>query len=398
MVWLNVYYNGNEAAYISEMDESRPIRYSGNILTENVSPLSQISSTQFYWSNANPYVGEFRTDIASPEYRLYYYTGYNSSFTLLNLSGSKYYAQSGMKTEPLPYGFESCAHMDIGYDIMRNTNDTSLVYSYDAAAPESLWKSLTPSDRHVLLTKALTVSDGTGSSVDISPTLVGSRVTSTDNDQVTLEFDGKPDSETYITFSNTRADLADTLFFIFVNIPETGETYVLNYYTMSNWYNGRDEFSLNLGWHKDAIHKAVITVENNLKYQCDYSVSCINMTSASEDISKRFEVKPENLSIKARGTEISYSVDSPDERYYVLAVPYSKGWTAYVDGNKTDILRANIQYMAVKLDQGRHDVRFEYSGDLNLGIYMSLSGLIATAIYLVCGKIIDRKTKEEIAP
>lgn len=398
MSWLNVYYNGNEAAYIADMDKSRPLRYSGNILTENVSPLSQISSTQFYWSNANPYVGEFRTDIASPEYRLYYYTGYNSSYTLLNLSGSRYYAQSGMQTEPLPYGYEKCAHMDIGYDIMRNVNDTSLVYSYDRTVPEQQWKSLTPTDRQVLLAQAMVVPEDNGPSVDIAPTSVSSRVTSTDNDQVTIEFDGRPGSETYITFSNMRSDLADTLFFIFVNIPETGETYVLNYYTMSNWYNGRDEFSLNLGWHEDAIHKAVITVENDLKYQCDYSVSCIDINSSSGNIKRRFEVKPENLSVEARGTKISYSVDSPDERYYVLAVPYSKGWTAYVDGSKAEILRSNIQYMAVKLDKGRHDVMFVYSGDQDTGIYMSIAGLIATAIYLVCGKIIDRKRSEEIAP
>lgn len=397
MSWLNVYYNSNEAAHIASMDGERPLRYSGNILTENVSPLSQISSTQFYWSNANPYVGEFRTDIASPEYRLYYYTGYNASYTLLNLSGSKYYAQSGMQTEPLPYGYTGCDHMDIGYDIMRNTRETGLVYSYDKTVGESYWKSLTPSGRQVLLTQALTVPDSSDTAV-VPETTVSSKVTSTDNDKVTLEFEGRPDSETYITFSNMKADQADTLFFIFVRIPETEELYVLNYYTMSNWYNGRDEFSLNLGWHQEAIHKVEITVENNLKYSCDYSVSCIDLNGVSEQLDKRFEVKPLDMSVEDRGTKISYSVDSPDERYYVLAVPYSAGWTAYVDGNKTDIIRGNIQYMALRLPQGRHDVRFVYSGGQTTGIYMSIAGVIATAIYLVCGKIRDRKSEEEITP
>ena len=97
--WLNLYYSGNEASYIASCDPSRPIRFSGNIITENTSPLAGISSTQFYWSNANPYVGEFRNDTASPEYRLYYYVGYNVSYTLLNLSGCKYYASGERKTD-----------------------------------------------------------------------------------------------------------------------------------------------------------------------------------------------------------------------------------------------------------------------------------------------------------
>ena len=387
--WLDLYYFGSEASYIASGDPSRPLRYSGNELTENVSPIAGISSTQFYWSNANPYVGEFRTDIASPEYRLYYYTGYNASYILLNLSGCKYYALAGKTTEPYPYGYEKIDSMDIGYDILRSTADTGFVYSYDKAVSKGVWDKLGPADRQKLISEYMVLSDeqSQGENFALGTTDVPSTVSRGADGNVVIDFEGRADSETYITFSNVQTDLIDEFFFIFVNIPETDETYVLNYYTISNWYNGRDEFTLNLGWHEEPIHKAVLSVQGGLPYTSDYSVSCIDMKDAAENVSERFACVPDRIDIEDRGTDISFTVNGDRDRYYVLAVPYAEGWQAYIDGEKTDVIRANIQYMAVHCGPGEHTVRFTYKGDINKGAYMSLAGIIVAAGYLICGKI-----------
>ena len=43
-----------------------------------------------------------------------------------------------------------------------------------------------------------------------------------------------------------------------------------------------------------------------------------------------------------------------------MAVPYDKNWQAFIDGKKTDILKANKAFMAVKLPKGRHTILFKY--------------------------------------
>ena len=44
----------------------------------------------------------------------------------------------------------------------------------------------------------------------------------------------------------------------------------------------------------------------------------------------------------------------------VLAIPYSKGFTAYVDGEKTELKKANTMYMAVELEEGHHTIQLIY--------------------------------------
>ena len=43
-----------------------------------------------------------------------------------------------------------------------------------------------------------------------------------------------------------------------------------------------------------------------------------------------------------------------------LSIPYSKGWTAKVDGQKTRLLKGNYAFIALPLEAGHHDIVFTY--------------------------------------
>ena len=66
---------------------------------------------------------------------------------------------------------------------------------------------------------------------------------------------------------------------------------------------------------------------------------------------------------------------------------YYPGWRAYVDGQRTEILRANLAFRAVKLPPGQHTVLFRY---VPTSFY---AGLVATAIGLIlsCLLIVKRE-------
>ena len=396
--WLNTYYFSNEAAYIAQLGDEGPVRYSGDILTENVSPLAQVSSTQFYWSNANPDVGEFRTDVGSPEYRLYYYTGYNASNILLNLAGCRYYAQSDVRENPIPYNYTPGDHIGVGYTIYTNDLPASLVYTYDNSVSESYWKTLTPVDRQVLIADTVVVPEeyADADSVQTDTTVIEcTRGEDTEDGGVRLLFEGKPGSETYVVFNELKTDDVDQFVYLWVHIPETDEYYCLPYYTMSNWYNGREQFVLNLGWHEDAIHEVEIRSQDKIPYSCNFGIACIDMDKAEESLNERFNGTPSSIEVEDRGTRIAFGTDCTEDRYCVLAVPYSDKWTAKIDGEEVPVIRANIQYMTVKVPSGNHSVEFVYKGDYDAGMIISLAGIILAAGYIICGTIIRNKKLQE---
>ncbi|MGN0587396.1 MAG: YfhO family protein [Oscillospiraceae bacterium] len=61
---------------------------------------------------------------------------------------------------------------------------------------------------------------------------------------------------------------------------------------------------------------------------------------------------------------------------------YDKNFTAYVDGEKTELLRANIGFMAVPVPEGKHTVKLVYhSAERDIGIAASIIGLAGFAVY-----------------
>ena len=43
-----------------------------------------------------------------------------------------------------------------------------------------------------------------------------------------------------------------------------------------------------------------------------------------------------------------------------MSIPYEDGWTAFVDGKKTEIIKIGKAMCGLNLEAGNHEVRFEY--------------------------------------
>lgn len=67
-----------------------------------------------------------------------------------------------------------------------------------------------------------------------------------------------------------------------------------------------------------------------------------------------------------------------------FSVPYSEGWTAYVNGQKCDIIKANVGFMAVAAPEGASTIVFKYeTPGLVIGIYITLAAALISVIYLI---------------
>lgn len=83
------------------------------------------------------------------------------------------------------------------------------------------------------------------------------------------------------------------------------------------------------------------------------------------------------------GNSVTVSVDAPQDSWLILADTDYPGWAATVDGVDTPIYRANLNFRAVQVDAGSHEVRFDYQPSWLLpGALVSvISLLLALLLY-----------------
>lgn len=84
-------------------------------------------------------------------------------------------------------------------------------------------------------------------------------------------------------------------------------------------------------------------------------------------------------------------VEREQENLVFFSVPYDKGWTATVNGEEAEIVKANIGFMAVKVPAGVSEISFSYTTPyLYLGIFISAVSLVVLIIYIIISVICKR--------
>lgn len=80
---------------------------------------------------------------------------------------------------------------------------------------------------------------------------------------------------------------------------------------------------------------------------------------------------------KYESTEIEGTVEAYDDGVFYTSIPFEAGWTLYVDGVKTEITPFENALIAVKLTEGKHDIRLTYSPEgFKVGVVISVIGLV----------------------
>lgn len=78
-----------------------------------------------------------------------------------------------------------------------------------------------------------------------------------------------------------------------------------------------------------------------------------------------------------------------------FSVPFSKGWSAEVNGRKADVEKVSYGFMAVKAEPGKNEIVFHYrTPGLTTGAFISIIGIILLAAYLIINRIFFRNKNE----
>lgn len=365
---------------------------------------------------------------------------------LMELSGVKY-AVLANPAEGAPYGYEQ-----VSDNIYVNGYALPLGYTYSAVIPEDDYLAMTPVERQEAMLQGVCLEGYDGglipaadikltsslSAVEITP---GSGVyLSGDSFFVTkpystamISFAGQTDCETYLDikgFSFTGT----TMYRIYKNNPdlfdwnaltadeqkamaEEDRYYIepefvmvtlnaLNPYTHEIYlesrgysrYSGRDRFLINMGYSQSAKGMITMTFPAVGIYSFDEITAQLQpMDNYEAEVAALKEDVLENVDLNLAGNGTSLvtgDITLTEDKVLVIAIPYSEGWSAKIDGDQARLYRANTMYMGLVVPAGTHSIELRYkTPGSGAGICMTAAGILICIAYAVCGKVQKKSTK-----
>ena len=87
-------------------------------------------------------------------------------------------------------------------------------------------------------------------------------------------------------------------------------------------------------------------------------------------------------------------IDSNSNNLLFFSVPYDEGWSATVNGESVEIIKANVGFMAVEIPEGKSEIRFDYkTPGWSLGVKISVASLCVLVVYVLVSFVLDRKKR-----
>lgn len=150
---------------------------------------------------------------------------------------------------------------------------------------------------------------------------------------------------------------------------------VKNKLTASNWkyYNDNEVFDYVLASQDQT--KLVFSFTEGEYNISDFETYILDYTyieNCSKNVSK-FIVDKE----KTKGDIISGKINVVEDSYFMISIPYDKGFTIKVDGQKIKYEKVDNAYLGFKISEGTHNIEIEYNAPLkNIALIASSIGIL----------------------
>jgi uncharacterized membrane protein YfhO len=379
-------------------------RYSGQELNYNAALNRGVSTQGYYWSITNPGSVQFNADMNLIYYDIHKYKDYDDRTIINDLSSVLYYIVPE-EAYSIPYGYEDTdSTIYEGHDIFVNTNPVGISFSMSDVMSETSWRELTVGQREEALLYTVVVPDDIADARgEVIPTLSTSTaqplpdqidtsriVNENLGDSISIYIDGVPGCETRVNLEGARFEESTEASVILRS--STGTLKIVDFHSDGyEYYNGRTDFTINMGYSEEAVTRIDLIFVDVGTYEFDnIEVECIPMANLNNAINNLNEHSLTNVQI---GTDIiEGDISLNEDRILVIAVPYSEGWSATVDGEDYQIFNADIKYMGLDLPAGSHHVTLTYKTPFfTAGVATSVSGIILLAVL----NLINRKKSKQ---
>ena len=371
--------------------------------------------TSHYWSvvpdNVFKYFNDLNVATLSKTFQLY---GMGGSSSLDALAGIGYCVRNEEMNEVVPFGFEEVDSLvqDDGDQIFIYENQYRLPLGYvfyETLSREDYDAMNSVEKRAALLSGALleTSEEGlpkaeTNFGIEELEWSIseenGFEVTEhalrmEENGSFRLNFDAQPDHEVFVMIEGIGGDgwnSAQDRVLRFSSEAGTSDTRIVH--DDGRYYFDREGVCLCLGYSAEGMKSCIVSSQNSAELRYDsIHVYSFPMSYYREKVEEL--ILNGMRDVQLENNRISGSVSLSKPGVLQISVPYSKGWTATVDGEETDVFQSGGMYTGICLDAGEHAVEFNYvTPGLKAGMAVSAAAVIAILVLLFADACRRRKS------
>ncbi|MCD8020040.1 MAG: YfhO family protein [Clostridiales bacterium] len=362
------------------------------LVEKNSTLQSGLSSTNYYWSLADGLPQQYFVEMGLDTRQDYNYKGLEDRTILNTLASVKYYVTDQAHQSSVPYGYEKTGSCKVDtengekkYIVYENQYALPLGYTYDSYIDRDSYEQLNEIEKEDTLLQSVLLEE---EKEDYADAVLTNHVESVDWEIVEAEhvtWDGytfdvkKAKSKVTIHLSQSTAGQETGLLLKGLQYNSSKQSpkeikikfshklsdgsvikKSLTYITPSHLrYEGRTDYYVNLGWSAEESGDITITFPKTGEYTLDSLNAYVHsLEDYADEVEERKGDVLENIEI---GTNrITGEINLSEEKILCLSIPYSTGWTAYVDGKKTELLEANTMFMALLLSTGEHQIVLTY--------------------------------------
>ena len=427
------------SSVLEQLDDTYRINRTDTTYGRNGSFVHGYKGFDFYSSFYNQAVDDFRQSMGlSDDVKSTMFDGTRQRAALDYVLGAKYYISSTEAANLIPGGYVKIAelgeaHNGLSYELYETDRALPLVFTYGSAVTQQAYEELDLVQRQELLTRALVLAvdkaEGTVPRFDTQreqlgvvevdgATVQGGRILVTKkNASVTFSLSGRAGCETYLCFEGLRFrslpvsdaerladepqlasdDLAVNPSFTpaktcWVTVSDGARESSFEISTSASpKYAGKEDWAVNLGVSEDPVTSITVTFGGVGIYEF---AELYGATQSVEVIRENAERLQEGnaASVAFGNNAMTVSVEAVDStaagenreksRYVFVSVPYSEGWSATMDGESVEILKANVGFMAVEVDGESHKLRFSYvTPGLDLGLACTGIAVVLLSVF-----------------
>lgn len=366
-----------------------------------------VLSTSYYYSLINSNLSKFIESqgnlVSAMGYKL---KDCGKRAVLDSLFSVKYYVTDERNENGLPYGFDERVLTQNGYSVYKNCNALPFGFTYDSVITQSEYDAMSMLERQNTLLYAAVVSDEYKTSLD---TAAVKKVT------YKCEYEKLASTKIRVTDDYILVRKAGAMLKVRVKNVKGGELYVnfeglsfkgkspkngkvsftvmdkekrpFNVFLLRNennsFYSGTKDFCISAGYQENEDAVIILKFNNKGKfYFDDFSFQVQPLQDFEERVDALAENSLENVSFDAN--RISGDITLPQDKMLCMSIPYSTGWSVYVDGKKSETVQVCTAFTGVELAAGAHKIELRYcTPGLKVGILASVIGIILFVV-IIC--------------
>lgn len=431
----------NHLKEIPDIDHYRSTVWGLPLERLNSFMLQGLHGTSFYFSLIDEYTSRFFREMNYRSAMEHVIDDLDHRYILESLFAVKYYVTDESNSGISPYIFSqgnilTDTESDENITVFENKNALSLGYTYDTFLSREQYELLNVEDKQeTLLYTAVPDTDLSGNMEQSDLSFLTNEelsytISSEDNVSITENTFWVYDNDCTITFQLSELPINSEVYLIFENMDYQGihpvdrydsdgsgikkwirKTYQsaigswkeadapeikiifgqqntsLTYFTDKHrMYAGKHDFLCNLGYSQGETDTVTLQFPAAGQYTFD-SVRIVSQPMDSVEMQLE-NLKQEQLrNISFNSNEIEGMIECGGDRILCIAIPYSKGWTLYVDDRKTETFSVNTMFIGAELKPGIHKIKLVYETPyLRAGVWITLAGFMFSIIIILITK------------